>query len=159
MARRFPGVIYALAALLLAGCGDDYPRDVDDASAQASAHGMRVGASHDPPWVRVGPGGDVGGPEAELLQRFAAARGDRLAWVVGGHEALMGDLERGRLHAVVGGHGRASPWKSRVGWSRALPLRAGEGAGMPERRIALPPGQSAWHLAVDRWLVAAEGAR
>lgn len=149
----------ALATLLLlAGCGA-YPRDADGASAQAAEDGMHVGASHDPPWVRIGPGGSVGGPDAELMQRFAAARGYRLDWVVDGHDALMHDLERARLHAVVGGHRRGSPWEGKVGWSRALPQRAGDAVGLPERRVALPPGQSAWQLAFDRYLLAAEGAR
>ena len=159
MVKHMTTAAYALAALLLlAGCGD-YPRDADGATAQAAESGMRVGASHDPPWVVVGPDGSVSGPEADLVQRFAAARGERMDWVVDGHEALMLELERARLHAVVGGHHRTSPWKGKVGWSRPLPLAATAGTGAPERRIALPPGQSAWQLAFDRYLVAAEGAR
>ena len=147
-----------LASATLAGCGP-YPRDADDLSTQAAQHAMRVGASDDPPWVVVGDDGSVSGPEAELVQRFADAHGYRVEWKPGGHDALMRELERARLHAVIGGHDADSPWKPKVGWSRPLGLRAGPDGPMPERRIALPPGQSAWHLSFDEYLVEREGAQ
>lgn len=159
MAHSFIAPACALAALLtLSGCGE-YPRDADDMRAQAESQGMRVGASHDPPWLLVAADGSVGGPEADLVRRFADAHGYRITWLPGSHDALMGDLERARLHAVVGGHHPDSPWKPKVGWSRPLGLRASADGPMPERRVALPPGQSAWHLAFDRHLVEREGAQ
>lgn len=159
MARLSRTCIVVLAALLaLPGC-DRYPRDADDLTAQATQAGMRVGASHDPPYVRVSADGEVEGSEAQLMQRFASAHGYRITWIPGGHDALMRDLEHAHLHAVIGGHDRRSPWKPRVGWSRPLHQRPGPDAPMHDRRIALPPGQSAWHLAFDRYLVRHEGAR
>ena len=149
----------ALATLLALSACDDYPRDADDMTRQAGERAMRVGASHDPPWVVVSTDGTVGGPEAELVQRYADAQGYRLTWLPGGHDALMGDLERTRLHAVVGGHHPDSPWQPRVGWSRPLALRASPDGPMPERRVALPPGQPAWHLAFDRHVVEREAAQ
>lgn len=148
----------ALVALALGGC-EAYPRDADDLTAEARERGMRVGASHDPPWVVVAGDGSVHGPEAELVQRYADAHGYRVTWLPGGHDALMADLERAQLHAVVGGHRPDSPWKPKVGWSRPLRLRASPDGPMPERRVALPPGQSAWHLAFDRHVVEREGAQ
>ncbi len=158
MVRSLPLMFLVLALLGLAGC-DRYPRDADRLSEQAASHGMRVGASHDPPWVVVGADGSVSGEEAALLERFAKSRGYRLIWQPGAHEALMRELQHARLHAVIGGHHPDSPWKPDVGWSRPHGLRAGPDGPMPERRIALPPGQSAWQLAVDTWLVEHEGAR
>ena len=159
MARPSFASAAALAILLvLSACGD-YPRDADNMTRQAAEQGMRVGASHDPPWLMVQADGSVGGPEADLVQRFADAQGYRLTWLPGSHDALMGDLERARLHAVVGGHHPDSPWKPRAGWSRPLGLRAAPDGPMPERRIALPPGQSAWQLAFDRHLGEHEGAQ
>ena len=153
---RTAASVAALALLLvLAGCGR-YPRDADDMTAQAAERGMRVGASHDPPWLTVGADGAVHGPEAALVEAFARSHGYRLTWIPGSHDALMGDLERSRLHAVAGGHHPDSPWKPKVGWSRPLRLRASGDGAMPERRIALPPGQSAWHLAFDGFLLARE---
>lgn len=154
-----PLVPIALAlCVLVSGCGP-YPRDTDDMSQRAAERGMRVGASHDPPWLVVGDDGRVSGPEAALMQRFAAAQGYRLAWQPGGHDVLMRQLEHADLHAVVGGYDRKSPWTPRVAWSRALHARASPQAPMPERHIGLPPGQSAWHLAFDTWLVQQEGTR
>ena len=149
----------ALLALLALSACSPYPRDADGLSEQAARHGMRVGASEDPPWVQVAADGSVSGVEADLVQDFADAHGYRLEWVPGGHDALMGQLERTGLHAVIGGHHPDSPWKPMVGWSRPLALRASPDGPMPERRIALPPGQSAWHLSVDQYLVDREHAR
>ncbi len=157
MARCSPTAACALAALLALSACDGYPRDADDMTAKAAERGMRVGASHDPPWLLVGADGTVGGPEAALVQRFADAHGYTLTWTPGGHDALMRDLARARLHAVAGGHHPDSPWRPDVAWSQPLALRAGQDDGpMPERRIALPPGQPAWHLAFDRHLAASE---
>ena len=103
--------------------------------------------------------GTVSGPEAALVQRFADAHGYALTWVPGSHDALMRDLARAHLHAVAGGHHPDSPWKPDVAWSQPLSLRALPDGPMPERRIALPPGQSAWHLAFDRHLAEREGAQ
>lgn len=156
---RFPIAALAVAALsALAGC-DAYPRDADNVTALAAERSMLVGASHDPPWVGVTSDGRVSGPEAELVRGFAKAHGYRLRWLPGGHDALMRELEQARLHAVIGGHHPDSPWQPKVGWSQPLHLRAGADAPMPERRIALPPGQSAWQLEVDRHLLARDGQR
>ncbi|TYT25534.1 transporter substrate-binding domain-containing protein [Luteimonas viscosa] len=159
MAGFTPLFAPALATLFALSACDRYPRDADDLTAQAADAGMRVGASHDPPYVQVSADGGVTGVEAELVRRFADAHGYRVTWVPGGHDALMRDLERTRLHAVIGGHHRKSPWKPKVGWSRPLHQRATEDAPLPERQIALPPGQSQWHLAFDRHLVRHEGAQ
>jgi polar amino acid transport system substrate-binding protein len=152
------GLLLACAALLPLALGacDGYPRDADHVTRQAADTGMRVGASHDPPHVVVAADGSVSGLEADVIQRFADANGYALSWVPGGHDALMRDLERAHLHAVVGGHRRDTPWQPRVGWSQPLHQRASADAPLPERRIALPPGQCAWHLAFDRHLVQRE---
>lgn len=158
MPRPCTTIAGALSALLALSACDDYPRDADAMTTKAAQRGMRVGASHDPPWLLVGADGTVDGPEAVLVQRFADAHGYTLTWVPGGHDALMRDLARAHLHGVAGGHHPDSPWTPDVGWSRPLRMRAWADGPMPERRIALPPGQSAWHLAFDRYLLAQEAA-
>ncbi|VXB00264.1 ABC transporter substrate-binding protein [Luteimonas sp. 9C] len=146
-------LLLLLLCLCLAACGP-YPRDAHDSSARAQA-AMRVGLSHDPPYVQVRDGEAPGGAEVDLIARFAAARGLRVEWVVGGHDALMEDLLAHRLHMVAGGHSPQSPW-AEVGWSRDY--RLPDAHDRPSRRrLALPPGENAWHLTVDRWLHAQRG--
>ncbi len=158
MARPCTTLACALAALLALSACDGYPRDADAMTGKAAQRGMRVGASHDPPWLLVAADGTVSGPEAALVQRFADANGYALTWVPGSHDALMRDLARAHLHAVAGGHHPDSPWKPDVAWSQPLSLRALPDGPMPERRIALPPGQPAWHLSFDRHVLAQDPA-
>jgi polar amino acid transport system substrate-binding protein len=158
MVRASITLCVLLALLALSAC-DGYPRDADHLTRRAAEHGMRVGASHDPPYVVVAADGSVSGIEADLVQGFADAHGYRLTWAANGHDVMMRDLERAHLHAVIGGHHRKSPWEPKVGWSQSLHLRANDDAPLPERRIALPPGQCGWHLAFDRHLVRHADAR
>ncbi|MFL6588098.1 MAG: ABC transporter substrate-binding protein [Luteimonas sp.] len=145
--RRLP---LLLLCLCLAACGQ-YPRDTHDSSHRAR-ESMRVGLSHDPPYVVVRPGADPVGPEVAVIQAFANAHDLRVEWVVDGHDAMMGDLVEHRLHMVAGGHTAQSPWTD-VSWSRRFVVP--DARGRPAtRRIALPPGENAWQLDVDRWLYA-----
>ncbi|WP_149193232.1 ABC transporter substrate-binding protein [Luteimonas suaedae] len=136
----------------VAACGG-YPRDANDSTRRAKEHAMRVGVSHDPPFVVAPAGGrEPTGSEIAMLRDLARTRDVDIEWVVSGHDALMRDLRALRLHAVVGGHVRGSAWEPEVGWSREYRLRsAGDGTPVA-RRLALPPGENAWQLTVDRYL-------
>lgn len=137
-----------LPLFLLAACGG-FPRDSQDSSEQA-ARSMRVGVSHDPPFVELRPGRPPTGSEVQLVTGFAHAHGFEVEWVVRGHDALMQELLGHRLHMVVGGHVAGSPWTD-SGWTREVVLRDADG-GFARRRLALPPGENAWQLTVDRYL-------
>lgn len=143
-----------LPLLLLTAC-DGFPRDTEDSSERAR-QAMRVGVSHDPPFVELRPGQPPAGSEIELVAAFARARGFEIEWVARGHDALMEDLLDYRLHMVAGGHATASPWKD-VGWTREFVLRDPDGS-FARRKIALPPSENAWQLQVDRYLHAREQA-
>lgn len=156
MFRPVSCLLFLAAITLLSAC-DGYPRDADAMSHRASASGMRVGASHEPPYLRVAPDGTVTGSDALLMEGFAREHGYRLTWVTDAHDALMRELKDADLHAVVGGHREQSPWTPEVGWSQPFRVREGGDGPLHERRIALPPGQSAWHLAIDRYLLAHPG--
>ena len=133
--------------VLLTACGD-YPRDPEGSLARAHETALRVGLSHDPPFVDLSRG-EPSGIEVDWIQRFAQARGMRVQWVVDGHDRLMYELLDFRLHIVAGGHHHDSPWQD-VSWS--YPVRHATADGMVERRFALPPGENAWQLAIDRQL-------
>lgn len=136
-----------LSVLALAGCGG-YPRDAEGSLRRAHADALRVGLSHDPPFVDLSRG-EPAGLEVDWIRGFADTRGLRVEWVAGGHERLVRDLLAFRLHLVAGGHDEDSPWQD-VSWS--LPAKWRTGDGLVERRFALPPGENAWQLAVDRQL-------
>src|SRR5690606_19505013 len=131
----------------------------DGLSEPAARQGMRVGASEVPSRVQLAADGPGSADYADMVPDFADSHGYRPASVPGRHAALMCKPERSRLHADIGGHHPVSPWKPMVGWSRPLALRASPDGPMPERRIALPPGQSAWHLSFDQYLVDREHAQ
>ncbi|KLJ00967.1 transporter substrate-binding domain-containing protein [Luteimonas sp. FCS-9] len=138
----------ALLLLSLAAC-NGYPRDTEGSSERARET-MRVGVSHDPPFVELRAGHDPTGSEIELVQAFARDRGYTVEWIADGHDELMTALLDYRLHMVVGGHTDDSPWKD-VGWSRDFVLRDPDGT-LARRRFALPPGENAWQLTLDRYL-------
>lgn len=147
MRMSAPLFILLCALLHATGCSD-YPRDAAGSLARAHDDAIRVGLSHDPPFVDLSAGAPSG-IEVAWFDAFARARGMRVEWVEGNHERLMHDLVALRLHAVAGGHMPSSPWRE-VSWS--LPFHVATEAGMIERRFALPPTESAWQLAIDRRL-------
>ncbi|NZA28474.1 ABC transporter substrate-binding protein [Luteimonas sp. SJ-92] len=147
-----PSLLLAVLLPALAEC-DRYPRDAAGSTERADRAAIRVGLSHEPPFVVVpADGGAPSGAEVEMLAELARGRGTRIEWVVGGHDALMRELKEFRLHAVAGGHLRRSPWKPEVGWSREYHLRPAASGPLHARRLALPPGENAWQLAVDGFL-------
>jgi hypothetical protein len=148
--RKHRALSLLFGASLLAGCGD-YPRDAEDSTQRARSSVMRVGVSHDPPYVVLAHGAEPRGDDIARVRALARTQGSRIEWVTQGHEWLMEELLAYRLHLVAGGHVADSPWQPRVGWSRAWHARGGDGP-LRERRFALPPGENAWQLEVDRFL-------
>lgn len=147
-----PASIRLLLLLLctLTACAD-YPRDAEDSLQRVRASTLRVGVSHDPPYVVLSPGRQPTGSEVDLVRALARAQDARIEWIPGGHDALMDGLLAYRLQLVAGGHSEQSPWKPQVAWSRAY-LLAGRDGGSTRRRLALPPGENAWQLVVDRYV-------
>lgn len=146
--------LFVLLCLCLAACGA-YPRDAHQSSERAR-DAMRVGVSHDPPYIVVSDGVPHGS-EIDVITAFAKARGLRVEWVVDGHDALMEALLDHRLHMVAGGHVGQSPWVE-SSWSRKFLVT--DARGHPAaRRIALPPGENAWQLSVDRFLITRDARR
>jgi hypothetical protein len=136
-----------------------------DTLQRVSGGTLRVGISPHPPWVVPGP--VPTGPEPELVTALAAELGARIEWHPGSTDALLARLEgRGRggsaqedrplLDLVIAGLCEDSPWREHVAFSQPH-TRPREGEGC-ERVLALPPGENAWAVRVDRWLVQ-QGAR
>ncbi|HST43979.1 MAG TPA: transporter substrate-binding domain-containing protein [Luteimonas sp.] len=149
-------VVLLAACCTLSACGD-YPRDAEHSLQRVRGSALRVGVSHEPPYVVLAAGAQPSGSEVDLVRALARTQGARIEWVPGGHDALMGDLLAFRLQLVVGGHSEQSPWQSQVAWSRPY-LLADSVGGSARRRLALPPGENAWQLVVDRYVLRSERA-
>ena len=140
----------ALFALLPAGACSDYPGDPERTLERTRGAVLVVGGTDSPPWlVRTGSG--AAGPEAELIEELAATLDSRVEWRWGALEEQLEALERFELAMVAGGLTRATPWKARVALTRPW-IRAGEA----DHVLAVPPGENAMLMAVDRFV---EGRR
>ena len=100
--------ILAIAAALACGC--EFPRDPEGTLDRVRGGVMRVGVTHVEPWVTV-QGGEVGGVEAELVERFAASIDAQVEWVEGSESDLMAALHGRQLDVVIAGLTRRSEWQ------------------------------------------------
>lgn len=140
---------FAPLLLALAGC-TDYPRDPERTTERVESGVMRVGVVHDPPFVRLRGAGAPRGAEVEFARALARSLDARVAWVAGGHDALLVDLEEYRLDLVLGGLSADTPWKERVALIRPFKARDARGRLVP-RVLAVPPGENRWQLRVERF--------
>lgn len=139
----------ARAALLvaLAACGEGFPRDPEGTTSRVASTGvMRVGVTEHPPWV-VKDGARARGLEADLIARFAAARGVRVDWEWGQQEALLEKLARYQLDLVAGGIREKTAWSEKIGLTTT---RTHARADAPV--LAVPPGENRWLGEVERFL-------
>lgn len=151
-AGRLLGIAIPLA--ILGGC--DLPRDPSGTLDRVTNGSLRVGVSHDPPFV-LADRPDPEGREVELIRQFAESRHARIEWIHVSHSALLRRLEQHEVDLVIGGHDADDPWKERLAFSR--PYRIIGVADRPAlRTAALPPGENAWLLAFERH-VGSAGAR
>ncbi|HYO98346.1 MAG TPA: hypothetical protein VER33_27765 [Polyangiaceae bacterium] len=141
------GVLCAML-LSVAAC-DDYPRDPEGTLKRIQSSGLvRAGCSNHPPWVELS-GAMPRGTEVVLVDALARELGARVAWQ-GGAENLLTKLEEYELDVVVGGFANDTPWQERVAMSRPY----AEQAGKP-RVWLFPPGENAWQLRAERFLLSA----
>ncbi len=104
-----------LVLLVCLACG--LPRDADDTLKQVRHGIIRVGVSHNPPWVIVS-GRSVGGVEPALVTALASRLGSRIQWVVGAESDLMQQLHTRELDLLVAGLTAETPWKKKVALTR-----------------------------------------
>ena len=128
--------------LALAGC-DYLPRDPAGTLERVQREGrFRVGL--------ISPGETAVDREAErgLLIRVAEAAGAQPAVELGASEALLLELEEGRLDLVLGPLSKDSPWLGRVALLEPIggPLATEELAITPAARN----GENRWIMLVER---------
>ncbi|HET9947874.1 MAG TPA: hypothetical protein VFQ22_02995 [Longimicrobiales bacterium] len=126
---------------VFAACG--LPRDPEGTLERARGGVLRVGGVDAPPHL-VREGAAASGPEAELVYAFARSLGAEVEWHWGALDDHMRALERFELALVAGGLTQASPWKSRVGFTR--PWRGDRDVA---RVLAVPPGENGLLVALE----------
>ena len=133
------------AFFLLVGCG--LPRDADGALDKIRNGTLRVGIAENPPWVIV-TGTEVSGIEPQIVAELAGQLNSRVKNVHGSETLLLEGLHRRELDVVIGGFTDDSPWKRDV----ALTKPYHEDRQKRKHVLALPPGENAWLMQVERFL-------
>jgi hypothetical protein len=132
------------ALLAAAGCGD-WPRDPEGTLERARGGVLRAGAAEAAPVIVRGADGAPDGPEAELVEAFAASIGARVEWRWGSADELLRALEQRELDVAAVGLTAKTPWKAHVGVTRPWLKREGE-----EHVLAVAAGENATLVALDR---------
>lgn len=145
MNRKAHSILSLVALSVLTGC--ELPRDPEETLERARGGTLVVGAVPAPPHLeRAGDGAT--GPEAELIRAFAGEIGADVEWRWGSLDEHMEALARFELHLVAAGLTSHSPWKTEVGFTR--PWRVD---GARRRVLAVPPGENAFLVALERLIV------
>jgi polar amino acid transport system substrate-binding protein len=137
-----------LAVVLLAGCY--FPDDPDGTLDRVQNGRLRAGLSAREPWTRVADGKPAG-PEARLVEDFAAGLNAQIDWTVGSESDLLAALEKRDLDLVVGGLTDDTPWRDRVGLTNPY-LRVETGNHTEKHVIAVAPGENRWLLRLEECL-------
>ena len=145
-----------LLALGLASCR--YPQDVEGTLERVQGGVLLVGAVENPPWViRKGEAVAGSGLEAELVAGLAEELGAELRWHWGTPAELLPALEKFQLDIVIGGLVKGPRTGHGVALTKPyIKRRETVGLGgetkMQEHVLALPPGENAWMMTVERYI-------
>lgn len=137
---------HARAALLfgaaLAGC--DLPRDPEETLKAIQGQELRAGV------LKFGDNADADRP---VVEQLAASLSAKTVYFEGDAHFLFEELKRGRLHLVMGGVPKSTPFKKELGLSKPTgPLLGGH---QDDRVLAVRPGENAFLLRVNRAIEAA----
>lgn len=148
-----PGVVLGL---LLTGCAASYPADPHGTLDRVTGSVLRVGISHNEPFVSVA-GPAPSGREVELVEDYAATLDAEVQWTADGEEELVDQLEHGRLDMMVGGLTDKTPWQQKVGLTRPYTQTTDEFGQTEQHVMAVRKGENAFLLDLDEFLQAQAG--
>ncbi|KUG56351.1 hypothetical protein AVL61_14675 [Kocuria rosea subsp. polaris] len=141
----------AILGLLLAGCAGPYPADPHRTLERVSGTVLRVGISHNEPFVSV-EGPSPSGREVALVEDYARTLDAEVVWTADGEEELVDQLEHGRLDMMIGGLTDKTPWKKKVGLTRPYTQTTDEFGQKEKHVMAVRKGENAFLLDLDRFL-------
>jgi polar amino acid transport system substrate-binding protein len=142
----------ALILLLPTGCSG-FPADPNGTLDRVRGGLLRVGASHNEPWVEIVEGAEPSGIEPDLVRRFASNLQARIEWRFGGEEALMADLEHGQLDLVIGGLTAESPWSEKAAITKPYAEVRNEYGETEKHVMAAQYGENAFLLELEKFLL------
>lgn len=102
----------------LAGCSA-LPMDAAGSFNDAAGGTLLVGVSPHDPYTRVDTAsGEVSGPEAELIRRFAEEIDAEVHWQVAPESEVAQWMEDGDIDVAIGGFAKDSPWTTHMALTR-----------------------------------------
>jgi polar amino acid transport system substrate-binding protein len=137
-----------LSAIVLSACG--LPRDPQDTLKRVQGGTLRVGIAEHRPWTSDSAGA-YGGVEADMVRELARELGAKVEWRVGGESVLLPGLHERKLDLVVAGLDAKTPWSKSVGITK--PYHAVFDPKKRELVWAVAPGENAWQIRVERFLL------
>ena len=142
--------------LVTTGCAAHYPADPHGTLERVTGSVLRVGISHNEPFVSVA-GPEPSGREVELVEDYATTLDAEVAWTADGEEELVDQLEHGDLDMVIGGLTNKTPWKKKVGLTRPYTQTTDEFDQTEKHVMAVRKGENAFLLDLDEFLQAQKG--
>ena len=131
-------------AFALTAC--DLPQDPEGTLERVEAGAVRVGITGSPPWTVV-TDGEPAGVEAALVEGLARELGSEIEWVDGSESEILEQIELGHLDLAVGGFTADNPWAKKVTFIQPYFTH-----GEDEHVMAVPHGENAWIVFVERFL-------
>lgn len=141
-----------VAALVLSGCGAQFPNDPEGTLDRVRGDVLRVGATEHRPFVELDGVGEPTGSEPALVEEFAARLDADIAWETGSEAELLDALEQGELDLVIGGFLDDTPW-TEFGAATRPYLEAPAADGTVEKHIMLAPlGENGFLVELETFL-------
>lgn len=147
------GCVLVLLMGVLLGCGVSFPADPDHTLDRVRGGVLRVGASPNEPWISWSSEPEPAGREADLIRAFADSLDARVEWVRGSEEALIKRLERGELDVVAAGLTAETPWLEKAAITKPYATAQGPDGSTEEHVLAVPLGENAFLLTLERFLL------
>lgn len=144
--------------LVTTGCAAHYPADPHGTLERVTGSVLRVGISHNEPFVSVA-GPAPSGREVELVEDYATTLDAEVEWTADGEEELVDQLEHGQLDMMIGGLTAKTPWQQKVGLTRPYTEATDEFGQRQKHVMAVRMGENAFLLDLDEFLQDQEGQR
>lgn len=157
MFRKRHGLAFCAAALVvLSGCSGGIPADPDGTLERVTDGTLRVGVSHNPPWVDLGVEGEPTGSEVALVRRFAEQIDADIEWTDSSEAPLVDALDRGELDLLIAGFVADTPWSEKAAVTRPF-AEIANSRGEREKHVMLAPmGENAFLVALERFLLSGQ---